>query len=150
MFQLMTESQRAARRRQKRRRRERHQLRLANVVVYLALHPAAISEYQQEMAKRRLLRWRLKNHVRRKRLMSDGSPKRLHPSFIERLYNLQRARCPICRHGLANGYQIDHVVPLAAGGSTAQDNIQLLCVECNQAKWHRPMDVFMREKGFLL
>jgi 5-methylcytosine-specific restriction endonuclease McrA len=46
-------------------------------------------------------------------------------------------RCRYCgRPGSARGVvlHVDHVVPLAAGGATAEDNLLTACDECNLGK----------------
>ena len=45
---------------------------------------------------------------------------------------------------------IDHIVPLAKGGSDGPENIQLLCAHCNRRKSAKDPIVFMQENGFLL
>lgn len=41
-------------------------------------------------------------------------------------------RCAAC--GSAELLQFDHVIPVALGGASTVDNLQLLCAECNRAK----------------
>ena len=53
------------------------------------------------------------------------------------LYVKQRGLCAVCggpvqRKGRQS--HVDHVVPLAAGGSVRFGNLQLLCRLCNQRK----------------
>jgi 5-methylcytosine-specific restriction enzyme A len=33
------------------------------------------------------------------------------------------------------GFQIDHIKPNAAGGTSELENLQVLCRKCNRAKW---------------
>lgn len=71
-------------------------------------------------------------------------------SDIATLLRLQRRKCAICKVSLDLAYQVDHVVPLALGGSNERSNLQLLCPFCNQSKGAKdPLD-FMQSKGFLL
>lgn len=41
-------------------------------------------------------------------------------------------RCVAC--GSRFDIQYDHVIPVAAGGATSVENLQILCAECNRAK----------------
>lgn len=46
---------------------------------------------------------------------------------------------PLCQHCLANGHitpgaQVDHIKPLAEGGTHARSNLQHLCEPCHKAK----------------
>ena len=63
---------------------------------------------------------------------------------------LQKGLCPCCRKPLGNDYHMDHIIPLALGGSNGDNNIQLLRSECNLEKQAKhPVD-FMQSRGFLL
>lgn len=42
------------------------------------------------------------------------------------------ARCANC--GAQDNLVLDHVVPIAKGGRSHYDNLQLLCAECNRVK----------------
>ena len=50
------------------------------------------------------------------------------------LMHLQRGKCANCHTPLADGYHVDHVMPLAKGGSNERHNLQLLCPFCNLSK----------------
>jgi len=50
-------------------------------------------------------------------------------------------RMPNLRGGA--GFQLDHRVPLAAGGLHTLENLVLCCEMCNRAKWHHSEEVFM-------
>jgi 5-methylcytosine-specific restriction protein A len=43
--------------------------------------------------------------------------------------------CAMCKRRLAE--QVDHIKPLAAGGSHERENLQGLCVECHRTKTAR-------------
>lgn len=63
---------------------------------------------------------------------------------------LQRGLCAACRIKLDEAYHLDHIVPLAAGGTNERKNFQLLCPYCNRSKGAKDPLTFMQSKGFLL
>jgi 5-methylcytosine-specific restriction endonuclease McrA len=70
---------------------------------------------------------------------------------ILNIYEMQSGRCAYCRVKLKNKYHVDHIIPLAKGGSNDRQNLQILCgPKCNCAKGAKdPLD-FARELGRLL
>lgn len=75
---------------------------------------------------------------------------RLPRGTVKQLSVLQQGKCAICRRSLDAGFHVDHIIPLALGGSHTKRNIQLLCASCNVRKSAKhPID-FMQERGFLL
>ena len=48
------------------------------------------------------------------------------------VWRRDRGRCRECGNGF--DLQYDHVIPLALGGATSVENLQLLCGDCNRAK----------------
>lgn len=64
----------------------------------------------------------------------------------------QKHRCanPACCVSLKAGYHVDHVVPLAKGGSDYIRNIALLCPPCNHRKQARDPIVWARLNGLLV
>ncbi len=67
-----------------------------------------------------------------------------------KLYALQKGKCPCCKQPLGDDYHLDHIKPLALGGSNTDDNMQLLRAACNLQKHAKhPVD-FMQSRGFLL
>lgn len=91
---------------------------------------------------------RINSQNRRSRKRSAGG--RLSRGLTMRLFKLQKGKCPCCNQPLGDDYHLDHITPLALGGSNTDDNIQLLRAICNQQKHAKhPVD-FMQSRGFLL
>jgi 5-methylcytosine-specific restriction endonuclease McrA len=53
---------------------------------------------------------------------------------IKALYAAQSGACVYCRADLNEGFHVDHIVPLARGGSNWITNLQLTCGYCNRSK----------------
>lgn len=62
----------------------------------------------------------------------------------------QRCRCAYCGANIRKQYHVDHIVPLARGGSNERKNIQLTCPPCNRKKNGRDPLQFARSLGRLL
>ena len=84
---------------------------------------------------------------RAKKLASGG---RFSRHDVAALFDQQHGRCASCHSTIADGYEIDHVKPLALGGSNRLDNIQLLCPQCNRSKSAKDPLVWARDNGRLL
>ena len=91
---------------------------------------------------------RIHEHNRRARKKENGG--KLSKNLAARLYKLQRGKCACCKLPLGDDYHLDHIMPLALGGSNTDDNIQLLRASCNLSKHTKHPISFMRERGFLL
>jgi 5-methylcytosine-specific restriction endonuclease McrA len=86
----------------------------------------------------------------RRRAQKRGSVGHYTAEQIQGLLMAQKCRCANCCVSIRDSYHIDHVVPLARGGSNDIRNIQLLCRPCNLRKAAKdPLD-FARENGRLL
>lgn len=73
---------------------------------------------------------------------------------VNRLYLSQKAKCASCTKKLKtegkDKFHIDHVMPIALGGSSFPENLQLLCPGCNRRKSAKhPLD-WAKENGRLL
>ena len=49
----------------------------------------------------------------------------------------QEWRCDECKLLLEAAYEVDHVIPLAAGGSNDESNLRALCRRCHGLKTFR-------------
>ena len=74
----------------------------------------------------------------------------LSTGLVDRLLKLQKGKCACCKKPLGNDYHLDHIMPLALGGSNTDDNMQLLRATCNLQKHAKHPVEFMQKRGFLL
>lgn len=74
----------------------------------------------------------------------------IESGIAQKLGGSQKWMCVVCRCDIKDGYHLDHIMPLALGGTNASVNLQLLCPACNRKKHAKhPVD-FMQSQGFLL
>ena len=67
----------------------------------------------------------------------------------QRLWFLQKGRCAWCQRKMGETH-LDHVMPVARGGTNQQQNFQLLCPPCNLMKGSSDPIVFAQRHGKLL
>lgn len=116
--------------------------RAANVDTERARH----KRYKENNRETVRLHWKARRHRKR------GASGTFTAVDISALMSLQNGKCahPWCRVSLKAGHHIDHVMPLARGGSNDKRNLQLLCPPCNLKKHAKhPID-FAQENGLLL
>lgn len=53
----------------------------------------------------------------------------------------------LCGYCGAMAEQIDHIVPVAAGGTGEWDNLTAACGDCNRRKYARPLLIFLLERA---
>lgn len=94
----------------------------------------------------------LRQHERNRRARERGAEGTHTAAEIAALAKRQGYRCAHdwCRVSIRKGWHVDHVIPLARGGSNWIANIALLCAPCNQAKHdHDPIE-WAQQNGRLL
>lgn len=69
---------------------------------------------------------------------------------IRTIRALQRDKCAYCRKALKGKGHIDHIKPLARGGTNDPRNLQLTCEPCNLRKKAKDAIKFAQEIGLLL
>lgn len=53
---------------------------------------------------------------------------------IQKQYVRQHGRCYYCGKDVGEKYHVDHVMPLAKGGSNGPENLVIACPQCNHQK----------------
>ena len=122
-------------------------------------HSANVNRWQSanpDRVKAAIKKWRSENpetyriigQNRRARKSIGGG--KLSQGLAAKLFKMQRGKCSCCGLPLGKEYHLDHIMPLALGGSNTDENIQLLRKRCNlQKNKKHPVD-FMQSRGFLL
>lgn len=91
-----------------------------------------------------------RHRVRLRRARRHGNGGQHSVTDVRSLASMQRHRCAGCGAALnmesKNGYNLDHRVPIASGGSNDRANLQLLCPLCNRQKAAKPEHDWQREK----
>ena len=115
---------------------------------YRQANRVMLNKRSEEYRKNNLDVFRRLSHNRRARVANVGG--KLSSDIENKLIVLQKGRCPCCGDNLGEDYHLDHIMPIALGGSNTDDNVQLLKARCNlQKNKKHPID-FMQQRGFLL
>lgn len=81
------------------------------------------------------------------RARKRGAVGRYTAAEIAQLNEWQNGNCAACQRDLREtGYHVDHIVPLASGGTNWQNNLQLLCPRCNSSKRARDYAEWIEEQ----
>lgn len=86
--------------------------------------------------------------IRRKNAKGHGT--KLPPGTVQRIGDLQKWKCAICRVSIRKSYHMDHIMPFKRGGTHEPRNIQLLCPTCNVRKNSKDPVTYMQELGRLI
>ena len=122
----------------------------------MAAYFVAYRAANREKANARTAAWRQANPAarrineqnRRARKVAAGGV--LSKGLSVKLFTSQKGKCPCCKQPLGDDHHLDHVMPLALGGTNTDDNMQLLRKRCNLQKQAKHPTQYMQEKGFLL
>lgn len=88
---------------------------------------------------------------RKRRAQMKGSGGTHTAADLAEILTAQKHRCAYCRADLKRAKKhVDHIVPLALGGSNGRANLQYLCAPCNQSKSAKhPVD-YAQSLGLLI
>jgi 5-methylcytosine-specific restriction endonuclease McrA len=89
----------------------------------------------------------LESHRRARKAASEGS---YTPSDIADIRRMQKDKCAYCKVKLKGRGHIDHIIPLARGGTNYRSNLQLTCRSCNCRKHAKHPIEFAQREGRLL
>lgn len=85
----------------------------------------------------------IQQHNRRSKIRAiDGT---LSKNIRSVLWDIQKGRCVYCNIDLNEvTVHVDHIMPLALGGTNTDDNVQLTCAPCNYKKHYKHPDIFRK------
>jgi 5-methylcytosine-specific restriction endonuclease McrA len=87
----------------------------------------------------------------REKIAAQNKARRFRKTaIINHLLVRQRGRCAVCHTDAIEKHHLDHVIPLALGGTNNRGNFQLLCPTCNLSKSRIDPVLFMQRRGKLL
>lgn len=86
----------------------------------------------------------------KRRAKEHAAPGRISNGLSSKLLESQQGKCIYCKGALGDSYELDHIMPLALGGTNEDSNIQLLCRTCNISKGHSHPIEYARKLGRLV
>lgn len=101
----------------------------------------------QEYRQKRLDAYRAYAQNRRARIKGNGGTHT--QDEIKTILTMQRGKCAICLSELSD-YHVDHIIPIAKGGTNDRYNLQVLCPGCNFSKNDSDPIEYAQRRGMLL
>jgi 5-methylcytosine-specific restriction endonuclease McrA len=80
------------------------------------------------------------------RIAGCNGPEMGSRKALERAFEIYRGRCFYCQTELSE-MTVDHVEPLAAGGTDTLQNLVIACKPCNASKGRKPIELFHPQAG---
>lgn len=116
-------------------------------------------ENNKEKAKEGRKRWQIENpgkntvYNRNRKARKRNADGVFNKDDIQTIFESQGGQCNTCGKNLIRynkkQYHIDHITPIAKGGSNWPKNLQLLCPKCNLSKHAKDAIQWARENGRL-
>jgi hypothetical protein len=101
--------------------------------------------YLEKYRQKRLLNpTKFREREREKEAKRRGAHGKLSKGIEQRLFEAQCGLCVCCGKPLGDDYHLDHIMPLALGGTNTDDNVQLLLAKCNLRKSAKHPDEWRR------
>lgn len=115
-----------------------------------------------DRVKEKSARWRERNpeakraDTQKHRAIRKGVEGKFTSADVKRLFGSQRGKCACCavplskKRGTRKAFHVDHIIPIAGGGTNWPHNLQLLCPLCNLKKGAKDPLEFAASLGRLL
>ena len=101
---------------------------------YISKKPHPMKKPPEVTAEARRIRDQWRNYRRQVKNGMSANGGRIPRGFLEAQWNAQAGNCAICGGGLDTNFEIDHIIPVAKGGSNIATNLQLTHALCNIKK----------------
>ena len=111
---------------------------------------AQVKEWRKNNPEKARLNSRIQSHRRRVRVAGNTTGSSYTVEYISILKVLQKNRCAFCAKSIKKYHEVDHIHPIASGGSNEKSNIQLLCRSCNRSKQAKDPIDYAQAHGRLL
>jgi len=89
-------------------------------------------------------------HARNRRARKAAAGGTHTVAQLDQLLFAQRHKCALCKCCIKASRHVDHIMPIARGGSNAIENLQWLCPRCNLSKNDKLPHEFAQTRGMLL
>ena len=97
-------------------------------------HPEILAERWQNWYRTENGKARSRARVRSRTARKRGASGNYTYADIEAMKKRQKNKCHYCNTSLANGYHIEHTIPIIRGGTNDPSNLVLTCPTCNLQK----------------
>lgn len=77
---------------------------------------------------------KLRSWDQRRKALKKAAPGKWTAEDLKLLHGKQHGLCAYCGHPYGQAFEVDHVIPLAKGGTNWPYNIVIACPRCNRSK----------------